>query len=1440
MSFENHRKLAGASDQPALPSWSSLPRPPVYQDANQGGYVSPQAPIPYDPVRNTDYRPSSAMSISQLLSPDPPAPVPHQKRQDQPYITSPTMGHRNGIQSLLNDDHPDPLVHPDPILHHETTPSGGSPKPVHGNGLSAPMASLMGEHDARDKRMPSTSANTGAMAVAPPSDVDTPDGDDDDDPDDDSDVEGWLEAYKPAMVEYMLAMHRRKKRVIRAYEKKRQRMHSKMHQTLDEYYDKQYGSDRWRLRGGLEIPSALFHKVKQTNDRFKQRRERLRLKPSKKRALPGLSGTFDASAVSASDLSDDEHTDTRQKFLDPNANVSEKRLQAERKRVWLEIARTDIPRMARILTRVQATRSGNCKKLAQYCQKEIKRTNTKNGRATRDIQIKAKQAQKQMLLFWKKNEKEERELRKKAEKEALERMRQEEERREAQRQARKLNFLITQTELYSHFIGRKIHKDVADDDDSVQQSPADVTPADATPTGATPSMDLDITSNAPDDALGELDFDEEDEEVLKEHARRSAQNALAKQREQTRKFDEAASQRRQDANTSDVNVQDQLDEMNFQEPSSMGTGPEIKQPNMLMCQLKSYQLKGLNWLANLYDQGINGILADEMGLGKTVQSISLMAYLAEVHNIWGPFLVIAPASTLHNWQQEISKFVPSFRALPYWGSPKERKILRQSWTRKQIYGKDAPFHIVITSYQLILTDVTYFQRVKWQYMVLDEAQAIKSSSSARWKTLLGFHCRNRLLLTGTPIQNSMQELWALLHFIMPSLFDSHDEFSEWFSKDIESHAENRGTLNEHQLKRLHMILKPFMLRRIKRNVQHELGEKIEIEMFCELTARQRALYRGLKEKISIAELLEKVTSLSDNDSMDSLMNLVMQFRKVCNHPELFERADVEAPASFVTFGESGPLSKEQFLYCPYSATNPIKYHLPKLVYRHGGCLDVPGPDANVGFTTHYLDNLMSIWDPAHIYESMNSSEPDASFSFLRFADTSACEASHLFRQSILSRWLFHLAQRDHQARRRFYALENDENDQLYASAPLQTFAKLMIASTTSPLQPTMIEPGTALYELTHIADQMVPTATRYDNAYIPAVRSVPIDIMCPDIGFTMRQNQLMHDPSIMASLFGKPHLMNSHDRTDIALAEQVVHRSDEQRLVTIPSTGYGYSQMRVPSMRDLILDSGKLAVLDKLLERLKNEGHRCLIYFQMTRMIDLFEEYIAYKQYKYLRLDGSSRISDRRDMVQDWQTRPEIFIFLLSTRAGGLGINLTAADTVIFYDSDWNPTVDQQAMDRAHRLGQTKQVTVYRLLTKGTIEERILMRAKQKDEIQKVVISGGEFKQSVDFNKPKEIVSLLLDDDELNNNLIQQQLKRNKEIEKEKKKDTNKKLPVKRARKSNASTPAQSPMAVDRLFSAGGDTLPEDIMDGQKPADASPAKKKSRIGRPRTNISFTG
>jgi len=155
-------------------------------------------------------------------------------------------------------------------------------------------------------------------------------------------------------------------------------------------------------------------------------------------------------------------------------------------------------------------------------------------------------------------------------------------------------------------------------------------------------------------------------------------------------------------------------------------------------------------------------------------------------------LIVAPNSTLYNWQQEINKFCPSLKVLPYWGGNRERKTLRKYLNSSNLYTKKSPFHVLITSYQLVVVDEKAFKNIKWQYMILDEAQAIKNINSQRWKFLLSYQCRNRLLLTGTPIQNSMAELWALLHFIMPKLFDSHEHFQEWFSKDIEAHSQEKG------------------------------------------------------------------------------------------------------------------------------------------------------------------------------------------------------------------------------------------------------------------------------------------------------------------------------------------------------------------------------------------------------------------------------------------------------------------------------------------------------------------------------------------------------------------------------------------------------------------------------------------------------------------------
>ncbi|PWN27090.1 hypothetical protein BDZ90DRAFT_185740 [Jaminaea rosea] len=1047
-----------------------------------------------------------------------------------------------------------------------------------------------------------------------------------------------------------------------------------------------------------------------------------------------------------------------------------RQLEDAHRRIWVNMARKEIPKVYRYVQSTTSSKASFAKRIAGVVERESRRVQARNSKSTKDVQQRSRKAMREMLVFWRRNEKEEKELRRKAEKEAADRLRKEEEMREAKRQARKLNFLITQTELYSHFVGNKLRTSEAEESEEtsggskvIDPSPNNTdAPASVPPMDSHQQKDAAMHDSADNPELKDIDFDDDDESNLRAHAARNAQAAVLAAKDKAKAFDAVAEEERRKikemqggegedaaASTSEKRIEEKdlgkafdSDDMNFQNPTSMGQ-MNVTQPKMLTCQLKEYQLKGLNWLANLYEQGINGILADEMGLGKTVQSISLMSYLAEVHDIWGPFLVIAPSSTLHNWQQEISRFTPALKALPYWGNVKDRNILRKFWNKKHMsYNRDSPFHVLVTSYQLVVTDEKYFKRIKWQYMILDEAQAIKSSQSTRWRTLLSFNCRNRLLLTGTPVQNSMQELWALLHFIMPSLFDSHDEFSEWFSKDIEGHAENKGTLNEGQLRRLHMILKPFMLRRIKKNVQNELGDKIEIDVMCEMSARQKMLYRGLRENVSIAELMDRASNLHDEAGLKHLMNLVMQFRKVCNHPELFERADVTAPVHFGNFSRSGTFSREgDQLYCPDSATSAIEMRLPKLFVREGGLIKRPGPHTEAGFETKYLDGLFNIWRAGHIAKELQ--RDGSAFDALPLVDVSPKQAETAFHGHTAQQIIENIHREDRLAALEPYLCDND-----FAASSVRPFAR--VSPRAAEIGP--IDSAASLPPLTDVRQAYVqasPLANPEARVWQGPAIAPPVRLYADDGPFEAEQERQRRDHLVSSMLYGVP--PPGCEREDLVEALRVPLPGLPPRGVLAESSvdQLPAAQMTVPQINKLIIDSSKLAHLDRLLRELKANDHRVLIYFQMTKMIDLMEEYLIYRQYKYLRLDGSSKISDRRDMVTDWQTKPELFVFLLSTRAGGLGINLTAADTVIFFDSDWNPSNDQQAMDRAHRLGQTKQVTVYRLITKGTIDERIIKMARNKKEVQDMVVGNKTYNEASGLAKPQEIVSLLMDDDQL-------------------------------------------------------------------------------------------
>jgi SWI/SNF-related matrix-associated actin-dependent regulator of chromatin subfamily A member 5 len=464
-------------------------------------------------------------------------------------------------------------------------------------------------------------------------------------------------------------------------------------------------------------------------------------------------------------------------------------------------------------------------------------------------------------------------------------------------------------------------------------------------------------------------------------------------------------------------------------------------PAFIHGTMRDYQVAGLNWLISLHENGISGILADEMGLGKTLQTISFLGYLRHLMGITGPHLITVPKSTLDNWNREFARWTPEVNVLILQGAKEERQQL----INDRLVDED--FDVCITSYEMVLREKSHLKKFAWQYIIIDEAHRIKNEESSLSQVIRLFQSRNRILITGTPLQNNLHELWALLNFLLPDVFGDADAFDQWFS----GQDRDQDTV----VMQLHRVLRPFLLRRVKSDVEKSLLPKKEVNLYLPMSEMQVKWYRKILER----DIDAVNGAAGKRESKTRLLNIVMQLRKCCNHPYLFEGA------------EPGP---------PYTTDE------------------------------HLVDN------------------------------------------------------------------------------------------------------------------------------------------------------------------------------------------------------------------------SGKMVMLDKLLTLFQEQGSRILIFSQMSRMLDILEDYCVFKGYKYCRIDGSTAHEDRIAAIDDYNREgSEKFIFLLTTRAGGLGINLTTADIVILYDSDWNPQADLQAMDRAHRIGQTKQVKVYRFVTEQAIEEKVLERAWQKLRLDQLVIQQG-------------------------------------------------------------------------------------------------------------------
>ncbi|XP_073675086.1 SWI/SNF-related matrix-associated actin-dependent regulator of chromatin subfamily A containing DEAD/H box 1A [Garra rufa] len=299
----------------------------------------------------------------------------------------------------------------------------------------------------------------------------------------------------------------------------------------------------------------------------------------------------------------------------------------------------------------------------------------------------------------------------------------------------------------------------------------------------------------------------------------------------------------------------------------------IKQPKVLNSnfKLQPYQLIGLKWLILLHQHNLSGILADEMGLGKTIQAISFLAHLYE-KGIKGPHLITVPSSTLDNWVRELGLWCPSLKVLIYYGSVEDRKYLRQD-----ILSGIVDFNIIVSTYNLTIGndyDRSLFRKLKLKYAVFDEGHMLKNMNSLRYRHLMAINAEHRLLLTGTPLQNNLLELMSLLNFIMPSMFSSStSQISKMFSTRS---SEEESSFHKDRIAQAKLIMKPFILRRVKSEVLKQLPPKVEKIEMCPMSDAQQKLY----------EKLFKSLKKAPNGDKRELCNVMMQLRKMANHPLL--------------------------------------------------------------------------------------------------------------------------------------------------------------------------------------------------------------------------------------------------------------------------------------------------------------------------------------------------------------------------------------------------------------------------------------------------------------------------------------------------------------------------------------------------------------------------
>eukprot|EP00466_Bigelowiella_natans_P018140 jgi/Bigna1/40705/e_gw1.45.14.1 len=310
--------------------------------------------------------------------------------------------------------------------------------------------------------------------------------------------------------------------------------------------------------------------------------------------------------------------------------------------------------------------------------------------------------------------------------------------------------------------------------------------------------------------------------------------------------------------------------------------PLKQPPSIKNGTLRDYQLIGVNWINENENYGSSVILGDEMGLGKTLQTISFLAHLKTVRKLEGPSVVVAPLSVLSSWMNEFDKWCPELKAVRFHGPWVERQRIARE------YCKAGTFDVIVTTYEMVVAAQDFFaNQYFWRYLVIDEAHRLKNEAALVSQALLNVPRSACLLLTGTPLQNNMHELWSLLYFLQPDLFTCSAPFDKSFDID-------KGSVNNTKLGQAHKILRPLMLRRKKKDVMTALPPKTETNVYVPLAQYQVFWYKRLLARDSgvLSKVTENKSKARKAPEISRLMSLFTQLRKVCNHPYLFPNAEL--------------------------------------------------------------------------------------------------------------------------------------------------------------------------------------------------------------------------------------------------------------------------------------------------------------------------------------------------------------------------------------------------------------------------------------------------------------------------------------------------------------------------------------------------------------------